>query len=292
MVQFSLKDVYFSYSPKISSDDDWVLKGINLQIREGEFVIILGHNGCGKTTLLKHLNGLLKPQRGDVFWYNKRVWEYRDVEIFSKIGFLFQNPDDQIFGLTVEQDVSFGPINLGLPEEEVERRVVNSLKMVGILELRKRRIDELSFGQKQRVAIAGVLANEPSVIVFDEPTSYLDPATQIDVMNILKELNSRGITVIITTHDIEYISEYSNRILVMIKGRIVYDDTPKNLFTDEDIIHQSNLRLPLISILFRKICKKYNLDCNDIPTTVDEGLMFIDKLLSNRSSLLSQSDNF
>lgn len=282
MVQFAFKDVYFSYLNSPKKDEDWVLKGINLEINEGEFVIILGHNGCGKTTLLKHFNGLLRPQRGEVLFYGKRLDKYNSSEIFSKVGFLFQDPNDQLFGATVEQDVSFGPLNLGLSQQEIEQRITEALRSVDMLHFRKKRINELSLGQKQRVAIAGVLANKPSVIVFDEPTSSLDPSTQIDVMNILKKLNQQGLTIIMTTHDIEYIAEYSNRIIVMINGKIVYDSSPKELFKYKEVISQSNLRLPLISILFSKICEKYNIEKKEIPLTIDEGLLFIDKLILSR----------
>ncbi|MCX8029805.1 MAG: ATP-binding cassette domain-containing protein [Brevinematales bacterium] len=283
MTQFLFKNVYFSYHNK-PKEEDWVLKDINLEIKEGEFVIILGHNGCGKTTLLKHFNGLLKPQRGEVYFYNKRIQDYKDIEIFSKVGFLFQDPNDQLFGITVEQDVSFGPLNMGLSESEIEERINKSLELVGMLEFRKMKISELSFGQKQRVAIAGVIANEPSVIVFDEPTSALDPATQIEIMNLLKNLNQKGLTIIMTTHDIEYIAEYSNRIIVMLKGKITYDDTPDKIFKEKSIISQSNLRLPLISILAKKICEKYNIECDRLPLTIEEALDFLDKLLLSKQN--------
>ncbi|MFN4245202.1 MAG: energy-coupling factor ABC transporter ATP-binding protein [Brevinematia bacterium] len=284
MAQFIFKNVFFSYNPKPKTEEDWVLKDINIEINKGDFVVILGHNGCGKTTLLKHFNGLLKPQKGDIFFCGKRLSEYKSVEIFSKVGFLFQDPNDQIFGLTVEQDVSFGPLNMGLSEDEIERRVTEVLKSLDILHIRKKKINELSLGQKQRVAIAGVLVNNPSVIVLDEPTSYLDPATQIEVMDLLKKLNSEGITIIMTTHDIEYIAEYSNRIVVMMKGRIIYDETPKNLFLHRDIISQSNLRLPLISVLIIKICEKYGISINEIPLTVDEGIIFLENLIFSGGS--------
>lgn len=281
MKQFEFKDVWFSYSSRPKNDDDWVLKGINLEIEEGEFIIVLGHNGCGKTTLLKHFNGLLKPNKGKILFYGKELKQYKDREIFSKVGFLFQDPNDQLFGMTVEQDVSFGPLNMGLSEREIESRVIEALQMVNILHLRKKRINELSLGEKQRTAIAGVLANKPSVIVFDEPTSSLDPATQIEVMNILQKLNNRGITIVMTTHDIEYIAEYSKRIIVMVKGRIVYDDTPSNLFKFKEIVNQSNLRLPLISLLVVKIFDKYGITLEEIPLTVDEAINIIETRLLN-----------
>ena len=279
MTLFLFKDVYFSYNPKPKTDEDWVIKNVNIEIREGEFVIILGHNGCGKTTLLKHFNGLLKPQKGNVFFYGKKLEDYKPSEVFSKVGFLFQDPNDQIFGLTVEQDVSFGPLNMGLSEKEIEQRVTEALEKLDILELKKKKINELSLGQKQRVAIAGVLANNPSVIVFDEPTSSLDPATQIEVMEILKKLNNKGITIIMTTHDIEYIAEYSNRIIVMTKGEIVYNETPKNLFLHKDILSQSNLRVPLISVLIMKICERYKIELKEIPLTVNEGIEFLENVI-------------
>ncbi len=281
MKQFEFKDVWFSYSSRPKNDDDWVLKGINLEIEEGEFIIILGHNGCGKTTLLKHFNGLLKPNKGKILFYGKELKQYKDREVFSKVGFLFQDPNDQLFGMTVEQDVSFGPLNMGLSEKEIENRVIEALQMVNILHLRKKRINELSLGEKQRTAIAGVLANKPSVIVFDEPTSSLDPATQIEVMNILQKLNNKGITIVMTTHDIEYIAEYSKRIIVMVKGRIVYDDTPSNLFKFREIVDQSNLRLPLISLLVVKIFDKYGITLEEIPLTVDEAISVIENKLLN-----------
>ncbi len=268
MTQFLFKNVWFKYN----NDHDWVLKDINLEIRKGEFVIILGHNGCGKTTLLKHFNRLLKPSKGEILFEGKDLKSYKDFEVFSKVGFLFQDPNDQIFATTVEEDVSFGPLNMGLSPEEIEKRVVESLSLVGMLEYRKAKIHELSYGQKQRVAIAGVLANKPSIIVFDEPTSSLDPATQIEVMDILKKLNESGITVIMTTHDIEYIAEYSQRIITMANGTIIYDGNVNELFSKDEIIHSSRLRLPKIAILVKSIYEHYGLELENIPLKINEAL--------------------
>ncbi|MGC8766230.1 MAG: energy-coupling factor ABC transporter ATP-binding protein [Brevinematia bacterium] len=178
---FEFRNVYFAYL-----DEDYVIKDINLSVEEGEFIILLGPNGCGKTTLLKHFNGLLKPTKGQVLFMSKDINSYRSYEIFSKVGFLFQDPNDQIFAATVEEDVSFGPNNLGLPKDEIESRIEEALSKVGILNLRKKRISELSLGQKQRVAIAGVLATRPNILILDEPTSSLDPQTQKELMDLLK----------------------------------------------------------------------------------------------------------
>jgi len=271
MTQFIFKNVWFRYG----NEHDWVLKDINLEIRKGEFVIILGHNGCGKTTLLKHFNKLLKPNKGEILFEGKDLKSYKDFEVFSKVGFLFQDPNDQIFATTVEEDVSFGPLNMGLSPEEIEERVVESLSLVGMLEYRKAKIHELSYGQKQRVAIAGVLANKPSIIVFDEPTSSLDPATQIEVMDILKRLNESGITVIMTTHDIEYIAEYTERIITMANGMIIYDGDIKELFSKDEIINSSRLRLPKVAVLVKKIFEYYGIKLDNIPLKVDEAMELI-----------------
>ncbi len=268
---FKFENVYFSYS----KDSNWVLNDINFSIREGEFVIILGHNGCGKTTLLKHFNTLLKPSKGKVYFKGKDINDYSQ-EIFYHVGFLFQDPNDQIFSSTVEQDVAFGPLNMGLKREEIEERVEKALKTVGMWELRKEKIHHLSFGQKQRVAIAGVLANNPSVLVFDEPTSALDPATQIDIMNLLVKLNrENGKTIVMTTHDVEYIAEYSNRIMVISRGKIIYDGIPNDIFKNQEITSASNLRLPLVSILCVRLAQEKNIPLKSIPLTLDECMNFI-----------------
>ncbi len=189
---------------------------VSLELRDGEFLALLGANGCGKTTLLKHLNGLLKPSSGKVSLDGKELRFFKDEEIFKRVGMVFQDPNDQLFGATVGQDVAFGTVNLGLKPDEVAWRTAEALKSVGASELPDRAIHTLSFGQKRRVAIAGVLAMEPKTILLDEPTSGLDPRGVSSIMRLLRKLNKeRGTTMIMATHDVELVPLFSDRVAIM-----------------------------------------------------------------------------
>jgi len=244
---------------------------INLELRDGEFLALLGANGCGKTTILKHLNGLLKPSSGKVFLDGRELRFFKDEEIFSRVGMVFQDPNDQLFGATVEQDVAFGAVNLGLKPDEVAHRVNRALKMVGALELAGKAIHTLSFGQKRRVAIAGVLAMEPKVILLDEPTSGLDPRGASLVMRLLRKLNQeRGTAMLMATHDVELVPLFSDRVAIMNKGRIIAEGPPGNVFANTDMIREVELRLPRVGHLIEILQKEEGIDFQEMPLTIGE----------------------
>lgn len=224
------------------------LEGINLSIRPGEFVGILGPNGSGKSTLARHFNALLRPSRGKVLIEGLDTADPRNLwEIRQRVGMVFSNPDNQLIAPMVEEDVAFGPENLGLPAEEIRSRVDEALDRVSMLEYRQRPPSRLSGGQKQRVAIAGALAMRPRYLVLDEPTSMLDYSGRVEVLDFLHQLNREmGITVILITHYLEELME-ADRLIVMGGGRIELDGTPEGLF--ESILELKHLALDLPPIL-------------------------------------------
>ena len=223
---------------------------MSIHIRKGEFVAILGSNGSGKSTFARHLNALLVPEEGKVY---VNGCDTSDDSLYLQVrqscGMVFQNPDNQIIGQTVEEEVAFGPENMGIPTEEMEKRVTDSLKRVGLEKERFNSPNRLSGGQKQRVAIAGILAMKPKCIVFDEPTAMLDPAGRKEVLATAHELNrTEGITIILITH---YMNEAAgaDRVIVMDKGRPVMDGTPRQVFAKADELRKYKLELPAVTEL-------------------------------------------
>ncbi len=244
---------------------------INLELRDNEFLALLGANGCGKTTLLKHLNGLLKPSSGKVFLNNKELRFFKDEQVFGQVGMVFQDPNDQLFNATVGQDVAFGAMNLGLTPDEVARRTAEALKLVGASELPDKAIHTLSFGQKRRVAIAGVLAMEPEIILLDEPTNGLDPRGVSSIMRLLRKLNKeKGTTMIMATHDVELVPLFADRVAIMNKGKIITEGPPEKVFTDTDMIRELDLRLPRVAHLIEILQKKEGIHFQEIPLTIGE----------------------
>ena len=222
-----------------------VLDGVDLTIEEGSFVAILGHNGSGKSTLAKHFNAILLPSGGKVYVAGiDTADEDRLLDIRRQVGMVFQNPDNQIVASVVEEDVAFAPENLGVPSEEIRRRVDDALKAVGMYEYREHAPHLLSGGQKQRVAIAGVLAMAPRCIVLDEPTAMLDPVGRREVLETIKALNrTSGVTVVLITHHMDEAAQ-ADRLVVMSKGRIVADGTPKKVFADVEGLKAVGLTVP------------------------------------------------
>ena len=222
------------------------LDNVSLDIDKGSFVAIVGMNGSGKSTLAKCLNGLLLPTEGSVMvdgmltTDDEHIWDIR-----SRVGMVFQNPDNQIVSSIVEDDVAFGPENLGVEPEEIRRRVKDALEKVGMYDKKDKGAHMLSGGQKQRIAIAGAVAMRPECIIFDEPTAMLDPAGRRDVMEIIKELNSDGITTVLITHFMDEALE-AERIIVLEKGKLAADSTPAELFANTELIERTGLELPPI----------------------------------------------
>ena len=222
-----------------------VLDGVDLEIQAGSFVAVLGHNGSGKSTLAKHLNAILLPTGGKVYVDGiDTTDEDRLLDIRRTIGMVFQNPDNQIVANVVEEDVAFAPENLGVPPEEIRRRVDDALKAVGMYEYREHAPHLLSGGQKQRIAIAGVIAMQPRCIVLDEPTAMLDPIGRSEVLKTIKELNrASGVTVVLITHHMDEAAQ-ADRLVVMAKGRVVADGAPKEVFQRVEELKAVGLTVP------------------------------------------------
>ncbi len=220
------------------------LDGISLDIEKGSFVAVVGMNGSGKSTLAKCFNGLLVPSAGRVIVggfdtaEEAHIWDVR-----CRVGMVFQNPDNQIVSSIVEDDVAFGPENLGIEPKEIRRRVDDALKRVGMYELRDKGAHMLSGGQKQRIAIAGAIAMRPECIVFDEPTAMLDPKGRASVMSIIRDLNAEGITCILITHFMSE-AEQADRVIVLKNGKVLCDRTPEELFSDKEMIERAGLEMP------------------------------------------------
>lgn len=233
------------------------LNNINLEIKKGEFVVIIGHNGSGKSTLAKHLNGLLLPTEGKVTVNGmdtrsrEKIWEIR-----KEVGMVFQNPDNQLVATMVEEDVAFGPENLGIPPAEIRQRVDQALELVGMSEFKKREPHYLSGGQKQRVAIAGIIAMRPSCLVLDEPTAMLDPKGRKEVMDTITSLNrNEGLTIVHITH---YMEEAVNahRLVVMERGEIVKEGTPREIFQQVEMLKSLRMDVPQMTELAYQLRKE------------------------------------
>ena len=243
-VIINAEDVRFSY---VTAEGvaPIVLDGVSLSIEEGSFVAVLGHNGSGKSTLAKHFNSILLPTGGRVYVDGMDTAdEELLLAIRRTVGMVFQNPDNQIVANVVEEDVAFAPENLGVPPEEIRRRVDDALKAVGMYEFREHAPHLLSGGQKQRIAIAGVIAMQPRCIVLDEPTAMLDPIGRADVVRTIKQLNrERGVTVVLITHHMDEAAQ-ADRLVVMAKGKVVADGSPKQVFSDVEGLRCVGLTVP------------------------------------------------
>ena len=227
-----------------------ILKDLSLTLEPGTFAAVLGHNGCGKSTLAKHMNGILVPTGGKMWVAGMDTAdETKLYEIRQRVGMVFQNPDNQIVATIVEEDAAFGPENLGLPPEEIRRRVDDALKAVGMYDYRMHAPSQLSGGQKQRVAIAGIIAMRPSCIVLDEPTAMLDPKGRREVMKTIRLLNRNyGITIVLITHYMEEAAQ-ADRVIVMDEGNILLDDTPEEVFSHVEQMKQIGLDVPQVTEL-------------------------------------------
>ena len=249
------------------------LDDICLDIPNGQFIGIIGHTGSGKSTLVQHLNGLLKATRGKIYFNGEDIYEkgYDMKKLRSKVGLVFQYPEHQLFEIDVFTDVCFGPKNQGLSQEEIEKRATDALQMVGLPEeLYKQSPFELSGGQKRRVAIAGVLAMRPEILILDEPTAGLDPKGREEILDQIEKLQKEtGITVILVSHSMEDVAEYVDRIIVMNSGKIMYDDIPREVFRNYKELEEVGLAAPQVTYILHALRKK-GLDVDVNATTIEE----------------------
>ena len=267
MSQIELKGVSYSYPVKEGYNVK-ALKNVSLAIDKGEFVALAGMNGSGKSTLAKLLNGLFIPTEGEVLIDGlSTADEENTFEIRKRAGMVFQNPDNQTVATIIEDDVAFGPENIGVPREEIVKRVDSALEAVGMSEFKKRTASKLSGGQKQRVAIAGVLAMKPDILILDESTSMLDPNGRKEIMDIARKLNGEGITVINITHNMDE-AVLADRIIVLRKGRIAMDGTPKEVFSSGQL-EACGLTLPPVTQLSRALTER-GFEFDGVITTEDE----------------------
>ncbi|NLX61415.1 MAG: energy-coupling factor transporter ATPase [Tissierellia bacterium] len=265
-----IENVSFEYESYGDKKPLKAVDNVSMTVEKGEYLVILGHNGSGKSTLAKLINGLLLPTKGDVFVKGintkdkDRIWEIREIA-----GMVFQNPDNQLVATIVEEDVAFGPENLGVPPEEIRRRVDKALEIVEMSEYKKHAPHLLSGGQKQRVAIAGILAMKPECIILDEPTAMLDPIGRREIMNTLRKLNSEEKkTIIHITHHMDEAVE-ADRIIVMEKGKIVMEGTPREIFSQVEKIKELGLDVPQVTELAYELNKEgFNVPSNIL--TIEE----------------------
>ena len=285
MSLINTKNLSFDY---IKRDEEGNVEGIiravddvSVDVKAGEFVAILGSNGSGKSTFAKHLNALLFPTEGSVWVDGKNTGDPTSVwDIHKSAGMIFQNPDNQIIGQVVEEDVGFGPENMGIPTEEIWQRVEESLKSVGMWEYRKSSPNRLSGGQKQRVSIAGVIAMHPKCIVMDEPTAMLDPNGRYEVIRAARALNEvENVTIILITHYMEEVI-FADRVIVMDKGKVVMQGTPREVFSKVDKLKELRLDVPQVTILAHEL-KKRGLKLPDGILTTEE----LSKALKNLAGL-------
>jgi cobalt/nickel transport system ATP-binding protein len=252
------RDLCYSYPHSVRA-----LEGINFIAPRNARIAVIGSNGAGKSTLFKHFNGIFRPTSGSVLIRGEPITKANIREVRKFVGIVFQNADDQIFSPTVEQDVAFGPTNLGLDEETIHHRVHEALKIVGIEDLAERVPHHLSGGEKKRVAIAGVIAMEPEVLVLDEPTAGLDPQGVHDLVGFINSLSKKyGMTVVFSTHDVGLVAEVSDYIYVMNKGRFVAEGSVEEIFMQPDMLKSMRLDVPVLPKLLRSLQK------NDIPVSM------------------------
>ena len=284
-MSIEVKNLTYIYDPG-TPNEKMALQDVNLTIHKGEFIGIIGHTGSGKSTLIQHLNGLVKPTSGQVLCDEEDIFEEPNVKskkqaralkgakmkrIRQKVGLVFQYPEHQLFEMTVAKDIAFGPTNMGLPQEEIDKRVDEAMRMVGLKEKYKEKSPfELSGGQKRRVAIAGVLAMQPEYLILDEPTAGLDPKGRDDILSQIQKLQKeQGITVILVSHSMEDVAKYVDRIVAMGKGRVQFDGTPEEVFAHAAELKNIGLGVPQVTDLGMQL-KENGFDVPGAILTLDQ----------------------
>ena len=286
-MSIELKHVTYTYSPGTAYEIH-ALKDINLTIPDGQFIGIIGHTGSGKSTLIQHFNALIQPTSGEILYNGENIWDekYNRRALRSEVGLVFQYPEHQLFETDVLTDVCFGPKNQNLTQEECEERAKEALTQVGLDEsFYAKSPFELSGGQKRRVAIAGVLAMNPKVLILDEPTAGLDPQGRDEILDQIASLHeTRGITIILVSHSMEDIAKYVDRIIVMNHGEKTYDDAPKKVFAHYKELEKIGLAAPQITYIMHALAEK-GMEVDTSATTVEEARGIIMKALEKRGAL-------
>jgi cobalt/nickel transport system ATP-binding protein len=264
--------------------DSNALDKVNLKVFKGERVAVLGANGAGKSTLFKHLNGILRPLSGDVLIKGEKVTKKNIRTCRETVGIVFQDPDDQVLAPSVEEDIAFGPINMGLSRSEVEKRVKEALEMVGLTGFEDRAPHHLSGGQKKLVAIAGILAMRPEVIILDEPTAGLDPLSSSRILEMIMKMNKElGITLLLSTHNVDIVPYFAERIFVLHHGKLEADGSPEEIFSDPELLKKAHLRLPRVAEIFEMLQQK-GIEVN-IQITAEAARDEILRLLGSRNEI-------
>lgn len=265
-IHLETKNLSFTYP-----DGTEALKNVNIQIKKGEKIAIMGPNGAGKSTLFSHFNGLSEPTSGHVEIDGEKIVFTREelLKVRQKVGIVFQDPNDQLFAPTVKEDVAFGPMNLGLDYDEVNARIKEALEMVGMSGFEDKTPHHLSGGQQKRVAIAGIIAMRPEITILDEPTAGLDPEGVDKVLNILNKLNEEGMSIIISSHDIEMVNHFADKIFVLYGGEIIAKGDKHQIFSDKELLKKAHLKAPITTEILYKL-KKNGLDVDTHKITVDE----------------------
>lgn len=249
----SVKDVKFSYDGGVQA-----LTGVSLSLKRGDYVAIVGGNGSGKTTLAKTLNGLLKPSSGSVTVRGKSTSEQSVAELARFVGYAFQNPDHQLFCPTVEEEVRFGPHNLGYRGDDLSKKVERAVETMHLADVMSKPPLSLTLGQRRRISIASVIAMDPEILILDEPTTGLDSKETDDLMSSIESLNREGRTIVLITHDMRLVAKHAKRVVVMSKGRVMLDTDPRGAFSDLELLRTSNMLPPPVVILAHRL-KKYGL---------------------------------
>ena len=265
-IHLETKNLSFTYP-----DGTEALKNVNIQIKKGEKIAIMGPNGAGKSTLFSHFNGLSEPTSGHVEIDGEKIVFTREelLKVRQKVGIVFQDPNDQLFAPTFKEDVAFGPMNLGLDYDEVNARIKEALEMVGMSGFEDKTPHHLSGGQQKRVAIAGIIAMRPEIMILDEPTAGLDPEGVDKVLNILNKLNEEGMSIIISSHDIEMVNHFADKIFVLYGGEIIAKGDKHQIFSDKELLKKAHLKAPITTEILYKL-KKNGLDVDTHKITVDE----------------------
>ena len=261
-IHLSTKNLSYTYP-----DGTHALKNVNMDILKGQKVAIMGPNGAGKSTLFSHFNGLTEPTSGHIELDGKTMKYDKDtlLEVRQKVGIVFQDPNDQLFAPTVKEDVAFGPMNLGLSYEEVEKRVNEALELVGMEKFRDKTPHHLSGGQQKRVAIAGIIAMRPEIMILDEPTAGLDPEGVDKVLDILNDLNNDGMSIVISSHDIEMVNGFAEKIFVLNEGEILASGDKHNIFSNKELLKTAHLKAPIATeILYQLKANGFDVDTTKI----------------------------